>query len=71
MHLCHINSTSLKDIQAILGMVDSAFERNVNITVGAYPRVAASTLVGTDGTGTPTESGGKENGTARRLCMAP
>ena len=46
MHLCHINSTSLKDIDSIMTMVDSAFENNINITVGAYPWGAASTVVG-------------------------
>jgi hypothetical protein len=37
MHLCHINSTSLKDIDATLKLVDAAFERDINISVGAYP----------------------------------
>jgi N-acyl-D-glutamate deacylase len=37
MHLCHINSTSLKDIHSILKLVDDAFERKINISVGAYP----------------------------------
>jgi len=46
MHLCHINSTSLKDIHSILNMVDKAFERKINISVGAYPWGAASTVVG-------------------------
>jgi N-acyl-D-glutamate deacylase len=46
MHLCHINSTSLKDIHATLKLVDDAFERDINISVGAYPWGAASTVVG-------------------------
>jgi len=46
MHLCHINSTSLKDIDAIMEMVDDAFEQDINITVGAYPWGAASTVIG-------------------------
>ena len=46
MHLCHINSTSLKDIHSILPMIDSAMERGINISVGAYPWGAASTVVG-------------------------
>jgi len=46
MHLCHINSTSLRDIHSILKLVDGAFERNINISVGAYPWGAASTVVG-------------------------
>ena len=46
MHLCHINSTSLKDIHSIVQMVNDALERDLNITVGAYPWGAASTVVG-------------------------
>jgi len=46
MHICHINSSSLKDIHSTLELVDEALERNVNITVGAYPWGAASTVVG-------------------------
>ena len=46
MHLCHINSTSLKDIDAMLEMVNAAFDRDINITVGAYPWGAASTVIG-------------------------
>ena len=46
MHICHINSSSLKDIDDILEIVNHAFEKNINITVGAYPWGAASTVVG-------------------------
>jgi N-acyl-D-glutamate deacylase len=46
MHLCHINSTALKDIDAVIGLVDDAFARGINISVGAYPWGAASTVVG-------------------------
>jgi len=46
MHLCHINSSSLKDIESIMPMVDEAIARGVNVTVGAYPYGAASTVVG-------------------------
>jgi N-acyl-D-glutamate deacylase len=46
MHLCHINSTSLKDIDATIQLVDGALERGINISVGAYPWGAASTVVG-------------------------
>ena len=46
MHLCHINSTSLKDIHSTLELIDDAFARNINISVGAYPWGAASTVVG-------------------------
>jgi len=46
MHLCHVNSTALKDIHSILPLIDDARERGINITVGAYPWGAASTVVG-------------------------
>jgi hypothetical protein len=46
MHICHINSSSLKDIDAVLELVNDAFERDINITVGAYPWGAASTVIG-------------------------
>jgi len=46
MHICHINSTSLKDINSIVPMMDDAFEQGINISVGAYPWGAASTVVG-------------------------
>ena len=46
MHLCHINSTSLKDIHSVIKLFDEALQRDINITVGAYPWGAASTVVG-------------------------
>jgi len=46
MHICHINSTSLKDIDSILPMIENAMNHGINITVGAYPWGAASTVVG-------------------------
>jgi len=46
MHVCHINSTSLKDILSTLPMIESAKKRGVPVTVGAYPWGAASTVVG-------------------------
>lgn len=46
MHLCHINSTSLKDITSTLQLINEANEKGFNITVGAYPWGAASTVVG-------------------------
>ncbi len=46
MHLCHINSTSLKDVRAILRLVENARLNGVRFTVGAYPYGAASTVVG-------------------------
>ncbi len=46
MHLCHINSTSLKDIENTLELVESAKKNGFNLSVGAYPWGAASTVVG-------------------------
>jgi hypothetical protein len=46
MHLCHINSTSLKDIDSTIKLVDDALARGINISVGVYPWGAASTVVG-------------------------
>ena len=46
MHLCHMNSTSLKDVHAIMELVDDAFKRDINITAGAYPWGVASTVIG-------------------------
>ncbi|WNJ18292.1 amidohydrolase family protein [Pontibacter sp. G13] len=46
MHICHLNSSSLKDIASTLELVEAAKARGINITVGAYPWGAASTVVG-------------------------
>ncbi|WP_263829201.1 amidohydrolase family protein [Ruegeria aquimaris] len=46
MHICHINSTSMADIEATLALVEEAMARGINITVEAYPYGAASTVVG-------------------------
>ncbi|MDW4551584.1 amidohydrolase family protein [Defluviimonas sp. D31] len=46
MHICHINSTSMADIEATLALVDEAMVQGINITVEAYPYGAASTVVG-------------------------
>jgi hypothetical protein len=46
MHLCHINSTSLTDIEQIMPLVEKAKADGIPITVGAYPWGAASTVVG-------------------------
>jgi N-acyl-D-glutamate deacylase len=46
MHVCHINSTSLKDIDSTLELINDAFDKGINITVGAYPWGAASTVIG-------------------------
>lgn len=46
MHVCHISSTSLKDIHSTLPMIENAKKQGINVTVGAYPWGAASTVVG-------------------------
>ena len=46
MHLCHINSTSLKDIARTRALVEEARARGINVTTEAYPYGAASTVVG-------------------------
>ena len=46
MHICHINSSSLSDIEATLDLVDRAKAQGVPITVEAYPYGAANTVVG-------------------------
>ncbi len=46
MHICHINSTSMADIETTLALVEEAMARGINITVEAYPYGAASTVVG-------------------------
>jgi len=46
MHLCHINSTSLKDIVAVRALFEEARAKGINITTEAYPYGAANTVVG-------------------------
>ncbi|MCV2874594.1 amidohydrolase family protein [Defluviimonas sp. WL0050] len=46
MHLCHINSTSLSDIEATMALVEKAQAQGINVTTEAYPYGAASTVVG-------------------------
>ena len=46
MHICHINSSSLSDIEATLDLVERAQARGVKVTAEAYPYGAANTVVG-------------------------
>ncbi|WP_163132735.1 amidohydrolase family protein [Agarivorans sp. Alg241-V36] len=46
MHINHINSTSLRDIDATLELFDEATANGFHVTAGAYPWGAASTVVG-------------------------
>ncbi len=46
MHVCHINSTSSRDIAAAVDAVRAAQERGLPVTTEAYPYGAASTVIG-------------------------
>jgi len=46
MHICHLNSISLRDIANIKAMIQKAQENGVKITVEAYPYGAGSTSIG-------------------------
>ena len=46
MHLCHINSNSLGDIESTIQLVELAKENGIKVTVEAYPYGAANTVVG-------------------------
>lgn len=46
MHICHLNSLSLRDIDDIVELVDGAIGQGVNITVEAYPYGAGATSIG-------------------------
>jgi N-acyl-D-glutamate deacylase len=46
MHICHLNSTSLRDIERCAQLISVAQQHGLKITVEAYPYGAASTVVG-------------------------
>lgn len=46
MHICHLNSTSLRDIERCAHLIEVAQQHGLKITVEAYPYGAASTVVG-------------------------
>lgn len=46
MHICHINSSSLRDIDATIELFESAKAKGITVTAGAYPWGAASTVAG-------------------------
>lgn len=48
MHICHLNSTSNKDLKAATELIKEAQERGVNLTVEAYPYGAFSTVIGAE-----------------------
>ncbi|MDF2233158.1 amidohydrolase family protein [Albimonas sp. CAU 1670] len=46
MHVCHINSVSLSDIETTMALVEEARAQGINVTTEAYPYGAANTVVG-------------------------
>ncbi|MFC4312898.1 amidohydrolase family protein [Steroidobacter flavus] len=46
MHICHLNSSTLRDVDAAVKLIRSAQERGLPISVEAYPYSAASTNIG-------------------------
>jgi N-acyl-D-glutamate deacylase len=46
VHICHLNSTSFRDMPLAVSMIHRALEEGLNITVEAYPYGAASTAIG-------------------------
>jgi N-acyl-D-glutamate deacylase len=46
VHICHLNSTSFRDMPLAVSMIHRALEQGLNITVEAYPYGAASTAIG-------------------------
>ena len=48
MHVCHLNSTSVRDIEACAQLVQDAQARGLPVTVEAYPYGAGSSTVGAE-----------------------
>ena len=48
MHVCHVNSSSTRDIEACTNLLKGAQERGLPITVEAYPYGAGSSAVGAE-----------------------
>jgi len=46
MHLCHVNSTSLRAIDEVAGLIDGARASGLDVTTEAYPYGAGMTAVG-------------------------
>lgn len=46
VHICHLNSTSFRDMTLAVSMIHRAMDQGLNITVEAYPYSAASTAIG-------------------------
>ncbi|MDR9826990.1 amidohydrolase family protein [Vibrio sp. FNV 38] len=48
MHICHLNSTSVQDIDSCADLVQSAIDNKLAITTEAYPYGAGSSVVGAE-----------------------
>ena len=48
MHICHVNSTSNRDLKAATELIKEAQEKGVRLTVEAYPYGAFSTAIGAE-----------------------
>jgi N-acyl-D-glutamate deacylase len=46
VHICHLNSTSFRDMTLAVPMIHRALEQGLKVTVEAYPYGAASTGIG-------------------------
>lgn len=46
MHHCHVNSTSLRHVDRVLGLIDRSRAAGSRVTVEAYPYGAGSTAIG-------------------------
>ena len=46
VHICHLNSTSFRDLPLAVSMIDHAIAEGLHVTVEAYPYGAASTGIG-------------------------
>ncbi|OEE33277.1 D-glutamate deacylase [Vibrio genomosp. F10 str. ZF-129] len=48
MHICHLNSTSVQDIEDCADLVQSAIDQGLSITTEAYPYGAGSSVIGAE-----------------------
>jgi N-acyl-D-glutamate deacylase len=46
VHICHLNSTSFRDMPLAVSMIHQALDEGLNVTVEAYPYGAGSTGIG-------------------------
>ncbi|MFA0438978.1 D-glutamate deacylase [Vibrio sp. 10N.286.49.C2] len=48
MHICHLNSTSVGDIEDCADLIQSSIDRGIHVTTEAYPYGAGSSVVGAE-----------------------